>query len=66
MFLWCCSDSVLISYGIVRMAWWFLILACSGGAVLWAGVAALLGVRRHLKASAALKKKGLEREPDSL
>jgi len=48
------------------MAWWFLILACSGGAVLWAGVAALLGVRRHLKASAALKKKGLEREPDSL
>jgi hypothetical protein len=47
------------------MAWWFLILAFSGGAVLWAGIAAYLRVRRHLKASAALKKTGIEREPDS-
>jgi hypothetical protein len=33
------------------MIWWFLILALSGGAVLWAGIAAYLRVRRHLKPS---------------
>jgi len=48
------------------MMWLFLILACSGGAVLWAGIAAYLRVRRHMKTSAALKKAGIEREADSL
>jgi hypothetical protein len=32
------------------MIWWFLILACSTGAVLWAGVALYIRVRRHLRA----------------
>jgi hypothetical protein len=31
------------------MLWWFLILACSAGAVLWAGVAMYLRVRHHMK-----------------
>jgi len=48
------------------MMWLFLILACSGGAVLWAGIAAYLRVRRHMKDSAALKKSGVEREADGL
>jgi len=48
------------------MIWLFLILACSGGAVLWAGIAAYLRVRRHLKASAALRKSGIHREVDGL
>lgn len=48
------------------MMWLFLILACSGGAVLWAGIAAYLRVRRHMKTSAALKKGGAGREVDSL
>lgn len=48
------------------MMWLFLILACSGGAVLWAGIAAYLRVRSHMKSSAALKKSGVEREADSL
>jgi hypothetical protein len=48
------------------MIWLFLILACSGGAVLWAGIAAYLRVRRHLKVSAALRKSGAHREMDSL
>jgi ABC-type uncharacterized transport system permease subunit len=48
------------------MLWWFLILACSAGAVLWAGIAAYLRVRRHMKASAAIKKSGVEREADGL
>jgi len=39
------------------MMWWFVILACSGGAVLWAGIAAYLRVRRHLSSSAAAAKK---------
>jgi len=48
------------------MLWWFLILACSAGAVLWAGIAAYLRVRRHMRASAAAaKKNGGEREVDS-
>jgi len=47
------------------MIWWFLILALSAGAVLWAGIAAYLRVRRHMKASAALKS-GVHREVDSL
>ena len=48
------------------MMWLFLILAFSGGAVLWAGVAAYLRVRRHMKISAALKKSGVHHEVDSL
>jgi len=48
------------------MMWLFLILACSGGAVLWAGIAAYLRVRRHMKTSAALKKSGTGPEADSL
>jgi len=50
----------------VRMIWLFLILACSGGAVLWAGIAAYLRVRRHLKITAELRKSGVHREVDSL
>jgi hypothetical protein len=48
------------------MTWLFLILACSGGAVLWAGIAAYLRVRRHMKTSAALKKTGAGPEADGL
>jgi hypothetical protein len=48
------------------MLWWFLILACSGGAVLWAGLAAYLRVRRHMKSAARAAKKNVEREADSL
>lgn len=33
------------------MLWWFVILACSAVAVLWAGIAAYLRVQRHMKAS---------------
>ena len=47
------------------MMWLFLILACSGGAVLWAGIAAYIRVRRHMQASAVLKRSGHEREVDS-
>jgi putative exporter of polyketide antibiotics len=35
------------------MLWWFLILAVSTGAVLWAGIAFYLRVRRHMKVDAA-------------
>jgi hypothetical protein len=48
------------------MMWLFLILACSGGAVLWAGIAAYLRVRRHMKVAAEFKKSGVHREVDSL
>jgi hypothetical protein len=48
------------------MIWLFLILACSGGAVLWAGIAAYLRVRRHWKVSAELRKSGAHREVDSV
>jgi putative exporter of polyketide antibiotics len=48
------------------MMWWFLILACGAGAVVWAGIAAYLRVRRHISDSAAAaKKSGMERGPDS-
>jgi len=33
------------------MMWWFLIFAGGAGAALWAGIAAYLRVRRHMKAS---------------
>jgi fatty acid desaturase len=62
-----CAPFVLISLDIVRMLWWFLILACSAGAVLWAGMAAYLRVRRHMKASrAAMTKSSVGREADNL
>jgi len=48
------------------MAWWFLIFAFSAGAVLWAGIAAYLRVRGHLKATAALKKSAIEQGSDSV
>ncbi|MFZ0286766.1 MAG: hypothetical protein WAL32_16180 [Terriglobales bacterium] len=35
------------------MAWWFLIFAGGAGAALWAGIAAYLRVRRHMRASAS-------------
>jgi hypothetical protein len=44
--------------GSVRMLWWFLILACSAGAVLWAGMAIYFRVRRHMRASDASKEAG--------
>jgi len=47
------------------MIWWFLILALSAGAVLWAGIAAYLRVRRHMKPGASARK-GAEREADNL
>jgi ABC-type uncharacterized transport system permease subunit len=46
------------------MLWWFLILAASAGAVLWAGVAAYLRVHRHMKE--ASKKEALNHEADKL
>jgi hypothetical protein len=48
------------------MLWLFLILAGSGGAVLWAGIAAYVRVRRHMKVTAELRKSGVHREADSL
>jgi hypothetical protein len=42
--------------GSVRMLWWFLILACSAGAVLWVGIAIYLRVRRHMKVADARSK----------
>jgi hypothetical protein len=50
------------------MLWLFLILAFSGGAVLWAGMAAYLRVRRQMKtpAAALAKKSEVKREADSL
>jgi ABC-type uncharacterized transport system permease subunit len=48
------------------MLWLFLILACSAGAVLWAGIAAYLRVRRHMKGAAATKKSAVGREADTL
>jgi len=31
------------------MLWWFVILAFTGGALVWAGVSVYLRVRRHMK-----------------
>jgi hypothetical protein len=33
------------------MLWLFLILACGGGAVVWAAIAVYLRVRHHMKSS---------------
>jgi hypothetical protein len=50
------------------MLWWFLILAGSGGAALWAGTAAYLRVRRQMKGpvAAIAKKSEVEQEADGL
>jgi hypothetical protein len=50
------------------MLWLFLILAFSGGAVLWAGMAAYLRVRRQMKGpvTAIAKKSEVGRKADSL
>jgi hypothetical protein len=48
------------------MLWLFLILACSAAAVLWAGVAVYLRVRRHMKGGTAAKKSAIGREADGL
>ncbi|MGA8153848.1 MAG: hypothetical protein WB952_23055 [Terriglobales bacterium] len=45
------------------MIWWFLILALSAGAVLWAAIAAYLRVRRHMTPGTS---KGKDREADNL
>jgi hypothetical protein len=44
------------------MMWLFLILAVSGGAVLVAGIALYLRVRRHMKKEASLE---VEREREA-
>ena len=40
---------VLVSLDIVRMFWWFLIVAVAAGAVVWAGLSAYIQVRKRLK-----------------
>jgi putative exporter of polyketide antibiotics len=40
--------------------WWFVILVFSTAAVLWAGVAFYLRVRRHVKESASPENQGKE------
>jgi len=47
------------------MMWWFLIFAVSAGAVLWAGIAAYLRVRRHMKPPDSAPTTTVEREADS-
>jgi len=46
------------------MLWWFLILAVSAGAVLWAGMAAYLRVHRHMQN--ASKKEEADQGPDKV
>jgi hypothetical protein len=49
------------------MIWWFVILAVSAGAVLWAAIAAYLRVRRHLKNSGpAITRSSVNTEGDSV
>jgi len=48
------------------MIWWFLIFAFGAGAVLWAGIAAYLRVRRHMKDSTSAKGSKVERGADGL
>jgi hypothetical protein len=41
------------------MLWWFLILACGGGAVVWAAISVYLRVRHHMKTpNGATKRNG--------
>jgi hypothetical protein len=48
------------------MAWWFLILACSAGAVVWVAVSLFIRVRAHLKEIAAKEALAeLEREREA-
>jgi hypothetical protein len=42
------------------MMWWFLILAFSGGAVLWAGIALYFRVRSYIKQMASKEVVGKE------
>ncbi len=47
-----CSTIIALSFGIlsvVRMIWWFLIVAVAAGAVLWAALAAYVWVRQRLR-----------------
>jgi hypothetical protein len=46
----------LVSYDTVRMLWWFLILACGGGAVVWAAIAVYVRVRQHMNSSDPAKR----------
>ena len=46
------------------MLWWFLILALSAGAVLWAGMGVYLRVHCHMKDTS--KKETVEHEPDKI
>jgi len=39
----------LVSLDIVRMIWWFLIVAVAAGAVVWAALSAYIRVRDRLK-----------------
>jgi len=48
------------------MLWWFLILACGAGAVLWAALAAYLRVRRHMKIPSTTMNKGNVGQADNL
>lgn len=53
---------VLISYLIVRMTWWFIILGCSALVVVCVAIALYLRVRRHMNAS----KSQLHDDPDAV
>jgi len=44
------------------MIWWFIILAGSSGAVLWAIIAIYLRVRQAMRAERSAKKTAVERE----
>jgi hypothetical protein len=43
------------------MMWWFLIFAGGAGAALWAGIAAYIRVRRHMKTSTSQETHAEER-----
>ena len=47
------------------MIWWFVILAGSAGAVLWAIIAIYLRVRQAMKAERSAKKPVVEREHEA-
>ena len=42
-------NAVLLSLPVVRMFWWFLIVAVAAGAVLWAALSAYVKVRERLR-----------------
>jgi hypothetical protein len=47
------------------MLWWFLILAASFGAVLWAAIAIYLRVRRHMTPTESQPGKDSETEDET-